>query len=531
MPKRVFELLPVVLAVLVVSACGGGGGGGGVTSGANASTPAAAPVWGQEAYVKAPNAGAGDQFGIGVAIDGDTLVVGALGEASSQTTITNGTAASGDDSIAWAGAAYVFRRSGTNWVQEAYLKAPNAGNGDFFGESVAIDGDTVIVGASGEGSNQTTITNGATASADNSAASAGAAYVFKRTGTTWAQEAYLKAPNTGVGDEFGYSVAIAGDTIVVGAIAEDSNQTTITNGTTASGDDLAADSGAAYVFKRTGSAWAQQAYLKAANAGANDQFGTSVAIYGDTVVVGALGEASNQTTITNGATASADDTAAAAGAAYVFKRTGSAWAQEAYLKAPNANAGDYFGVSVAIYGDTAVVGALGEASSQTTITNGATASANNLAAEAGAAYVFKRTGTTWASEAYLKAPNAEAGDFFGMSVALAGDIAVVGAPHESSNRTTIINGTSGSGDNSAALAGAAYIFKRTGATWVQQAYLKAPNAESDDYFGTSVAVSGTTVVAGAHRESSSQTDVTNGTTASADNSALNAGAAYAFRYR
>ncbi|MBI4995616.1 MAG: FG-GAP repeat protein [Rhodocyclales bacterium] len=532
MPKSVCRTIAGVLSVAVVAGCGGGGGGGGgVSGGATTSTPAAALVWGQEAYVKAPNAGATDQLGYSVAIDGDTMVVGALGEASNQTTITNGSTASADNSVAWAGAAYVFRRSGTSWVQEAFLKAPNSGGGDFFGESVAVNGDTVVVGASGESSNQTTITNGAAASADNSAASAGAAYVYKRTGTTWAQEAYLKAPNAGAGDDFGYSVAVAGDTVVVGAHSEASNQTTITNGTTASADNSAAQAGAAYVFKRTGTAWAQQAYLKAANAGANDEFGFSVAIHGDTVVVGAKGEASNQTTITNGTTASADDSAAAAGAAYVFKRSGTTWAQEAYLKAPNAGAGDHFGESVAINGETIVVGASGEASSQTTPTNGTTASGNNSALEAGAAYVFKRTGTTWAQEAYLKAPNAEAGDFFGASVALSGDIAVVGAPHESSNRTTVINGTSGSSDNSAASAGAAYVFKRTGTTWARQAYLKAPNAESDDYFGISVAVSGTSVVAGAQRESSSQTSVTNGTTASADNSALNSGATYVFRYR
>jgi hypothetical protein len=527
MPKRIYEILTVVL---VVSACGGGGGGGGgVTSGATTSTPAAA--WAQEAYAKAPNANDNDHFGLAIAISGDTMVVGAQDESSNQTTITNGTTASVDNAAASAGAAYVFRRSGTTWVQEAYLKAPNAGAGDSFGESVAIDGDTVVVGASSEASNQTTITNGTTASADNSLANAGASYVFKRTGTAWAQEAYLKAPNVGASDRFGYSVAISGDSVVVGAYGEASNQTTITNGTTASADDSLADAGAAYVFKRTGTAWAQQAYLKAPNAGAGDLFGFSVAISGDTVVVGAVDEASNQTTITNGATASADDSAASAGAAYVFKRSGVNWTQEAYLKAPNAGAGDHFGESVAIAGDTVVIGAIGEASSQTSITNGTTASANNAAASAGAAYVFVRSGTTWSQQAYLKAPNAEADDYFGMSVAASGDLVVVGAPRESSNRTTIINGTSGSGDNSASWAGAAYVFKRTGTTWAQQAYLKAPNAESNDYFGVSVAASGSTVVVGASHESSSQTSVTNGTTASADNSAANSGAGYVFAYR
>ena len=199
MPKSIFEILTAVLAVTVVSACGGGGGGGGGSCwrGECVHIRRQRPVWGQEAYAKAPNANANDHFGLAIAIDGDTMVVGAQDESSNQTTITNGTTASADNTAASAGAAYVYRRSGTTWVQEAYLKAPNAGAGDSFGESVAIAGDTVVVGASSEASNQTTITNGTTASANNSLANAGAAYVFKRTATAWAQEAYLKAPNTG----------------------------------------------------------------------------------------------------------------------------------------------------------------------------------------------------------------------------------------------------------------------------------------------------------------------------------------------
>ena len=271
-----------------------------------------------QAYLKAPNADMGDFFGSRVAISGDTLVVGVNGEASNQTTITNGPTASADNSAPIAGAVYVFTRSGTAWSQQAYLKAPNAEAGDAFGSSVAISGDTLVVGATGEDSNQTTITNGTTASTDNSAIGAGAAYVFTRSGTTWSQQAYLKAPNAEINDQFGIVVAISGDTVVVGALQESSNQTTITNGTTASTDNSAIGAGAAYVFTRSGTTWSQQAYLKASNAEANDQFGLTVAISGETIVVGARGEDSNQTTITNGATASADNTASDAGAVYVF---------------------------------------------------------------------------------------------------------------------------------------------------------------------------------------------------------------------
>jgi hypothetical protein len=255
-----------------------------------------------------------------VAISGDTIVVGARFESSNQTTITHGGTASADNSADRSGAAYGFVRSGTTWIAQAYLKASNAEANDTFGETVAISGDTIVVGASGEDSVQTTVSNGATASADNSAPSSGAAYIFTRSGTTWSQQAYLKAPNAEAGDVFGGdNVAISGDTIVVSARLEDSSQTTITNGSSASADNSAPSSGAAYVFTRSGSTWRQQAYLKAPNAEGSDQFGLSLSISGDTIVVGTFAEDSNQTTITNGPTASPDNSSANAGAVYVFQ--------------------------------------------------------------------------------------------------------------------------------------------------------------------------------------------------------------------
>nr|WP_315493195.1 FG-GAP repeat protein [uncultured Rhodoferax sp.] len=517
-------LLAAAVLASGLSACGGGGGGGG---GGGSSAPTS--TWSQQAYVKAPNVEANDEFGFNVAISGNTMVVGAIGEDSNQTTITNGSTASADNLTSRAGVAYVFVRSGSSWGQQAYLKAPNAEADDEFGTSVAISGDTIVVGANLEDSNQTTITNGSTASADNSATNAGAAYVFVRSGSSWSQQAYLKAPNAEADDHFGTSVAISGDSIVVGANLEDSNQTTITNGSSVSADNSATNAGAAYVFVRSGSSWSQQAYLKAPNAGAEDRFGTSVAISGDTIVVGAYQEDSNQTTITNGSTASADNSAIDAGAAYVFVRSGSSWSQQAYLKAPNAEAIDEFSTSVAISGDTIVIGAARESSSQTTITNGSTASADNSASTAGAAYVFVRSGTSWSQQAYLKAPNAETEDRFGTSVAISGDTIVVGAETEGSNQATITNGSTASADNSTLYAGAAYVFVRSGSSWSQQAYLKASNVGVDDRFGINVAVSSDTVVVGAYQEDSNQTTITNGSSASSDNSAIEAGAAYVFK--
>ena len=282
----------------------------------------------QQAYLKASNTGAGDQFGYSVAISGDTVVVGAYTEDSNATGV-NGNG--GDNSAGGAGAAYVFVRSGGSWTQQAYLKASNTDAGDFFGGSVAISGDTVVVGAIYEDSNATGVNGNGE---DDSAANAGAAYVFVRSGGSWTQQAYLKASNTGAVDWFGASVAISGDTVVVGATYEDSNATAV-NGN--EGDNSAANAGAAYVFVRSGVSWTQQAYLKASNTDAGDWFGHSVAISGDTVVVGASGEDSNATGVNGN---EGDNSAAYAGAAYVFVRSGGSWTQQAYLKASNTGAGD-----------------------------------------------------------------------------------------------------------------------------------------------------------------------------------------------
>ncbi|HNN80393.1 MAG TPA: FG-GAP repeat protein [Leptospiraceae bacterium] len=491
--------------------------------------------WVLEAYLKAPNAEAGDNFGYSASIDGDTIVVGAYFEDSNQVTITNGTLAVNGTGATDSGAAYVFRRTDGIWANEAYLKAPNAETSDNFGYSVSISVDTIVVSAHLEDSNQTTITNGTLTVNGAGASNSGAAYVFYRTGNTWANEAYLKAANAGAGDEFGQSVSILGDTIVVGSRMEASNQTTITNGTTASPDNSASQAGAAYVFRRTGTTWANEAYLKAPNAGVGDNFGYSVSIDGDTIVVGARNESSNQTTITNGTTASSDNSAPQAGAAYVFRRTGTTWVNEAYLKAPNAETNDRFGLSVAISGNTIVVGAGNEDSLQTTITNGTLVQASDVSAtDTGAAYVFRRTGTLWSNEAYLKAPNAESTDVFGYSVSISGDTIVVGVLGEDSNQTTITNGLAQIGVNGAINSGAANIFKRTGTTWANEAYLKAPNAEGSplngDLFGSSVSISRDTIVVGASYEDSLQTTITNGTLVqSSDVSAVNSGAAYVFR--
>jgi len=396
--------------------------------------------WSQQAYLKASNADALDFFGEHVSLSGDTLVVGASFEDSAATGVDGD---QNDNSAGSSGAAYVFVRNGTSWSQQAYLKASNTGAGDQFGESVAVSGDTVVVGAWVEDSNATGVDGN---QSDNSASGSGAAYVFVRSGTSWSQQAYLKASNTAGSDQFGWSVSVSGDTLVVGANGEDSNATGV-NGDQS--DNGAAAAGAAYVFVRNGTIWSQQAYLKASNTDGGDQFGWSVSVSGDTIVVGANGEDSNAAGV-NGD--QSDNSAAAAGAAYVFVRSGTIWSQQAYLKASNIDSSDQFGWSASVSGDTVVVGALAEDSNATGVDGN---QSDNSASGAGAAYVFVRNGTSWSQQAYLKASNTGANDQFGWSVSVSVDAVVVGAPLEDSNTTGVDGNQS---DNSASGAGAAYVF-------------------------------------------------------------------------
>jgi riboflavin synthase alpha subunit len=248
----------------------------------------------------------------------------------------------------------------------------------------------LVVGAPSEDSNQSTITNGINASSNNSLTSVGAVYVYQRTENTWAQQAYVKATNPSDNAYFGSSVSISGDTLVVGVANEDGNQSTITNGTTSSTDHSLNNSGAVYVYQRTGNIWAQQAYIKAFNAASSSSFGDSVSINGNLLAVGAHSEDNNQSTITNGTTPSTNEDAANSGAVYVYQRTGSTWALLSYIKAANSEAGDKFGNIVLVSGDTVIAAAGWEDSNQNTITNGDTASDNNDISSSGAVYIYQK---------------------------------------------------------------------------------------------------------------------------------------------
>ncbi|MCA8942191.1 MAG: FG-GAP repeat protein, partial [Planctomycetes bacterium] len=255
------------------------------------------------------------------------------------------TESGGDDSVSprdWLRIRQLFaaaRYPGDVIAQRAYLKASNTDLGDLLGWSVAISGDTVIVSAIGEDSSASGVDGDGT---DNSALSSGAVYVYVRSGDIWHQQAYLKASNSETIDQFGLSISISGDTAVIGARLEASAATGV-NGDES--DNSAFRAGAAYVFVRNGDVWSQQAYLKASNTESGDQFGYSVSVSGDTIVVGANGEDSASTGVDGD---QADNAAPAAGAAYVFQRVGTVWSQVAYLKGSNTESGDEFGDAVSI---------------------------------------------------------------------------------------------------------------------------------------------------------------------------------------
>ncbi|MCX4246382.1 hypothetical protein [Paraliomyxa miuraensis] len=478
-------------------------------------------------YFKASNTEASDSFGWSVTLsgDGNTLAIGAYWEDSNATNIGGNQA---DNSASISGAVYVFVRDGAGaWSQQAYVKASNTETADRFGTSVALsgDGNTLAVSAYGEDSNATGTAGN---QADNSANSSGAVYIFVRDGAgVWSQQVYAKASNTGVDDRFGHSVALSGDgnTLAVGAYLEDSNVTGI-GGNQA--NNSANGSGAVYIFVRDDAGvWSQQAYVKASNTGANDRFGWSVALSGDgnTLAVGTTLEDSNATGIAGN---QADNSATDSGAVYVFGRDGAGvWSQQAYVKASNTEAHDYFGHDVALSGDgnTLAIGAYGEGSNATGIDGN---QADDSASNSGAVYAFVRDGAgSWSQQAYVKASNTGASDWFGYDLALSGDgnTLAVGAYLEDSN-TTGIGGNEA--DNTASASGAVYVFVRDGAgAWSQQTYAKASNTGPNDHLGHSMALTGdgNTLAVGAPLEGSSATGIAGN---QADDSADESGAVYLY---
>lgn len=321
-------------------------------------------------------------------------------------------------------------------ASEAKIVATDPGANDDFGYSVGISGDYAVVGSPYE---------------DSMATDAGAAYIYHRTATnTWDSGVKIMASDGQADDNFGYNVAVSGDYAVVGAPNEDA---------------MATDAGAVYVYNRTATnTWDAGVKIMASDGQASDLFGYCVGISGDYIIVGAKNE-----------DAGGDD----AGAAYIFMRTGTnTWDSGVKIVASDAETLDYFGQSVAISGDYAIVGAKGEDAG---------------GSDAGAAYLYLRTASnTWNAGTKIVAGDPAASDNFGMAVAISGDYAVVGAYRD---------------DEAATNAGAVYSFLRTGSTtWDSGTKLLASDPEDSDYFGRSVGISGPYIVAGAYQEDAGGAD-------------------------
>jgi len=345
-----------------------------------------------------------------------------------------------DDKGNASGSAYIFEWDGANWSQQAKLLAFDGAASDYFGYSVSISGDFAIAGAYGD---------------DDKGGNSGSAYIFKRDGETWSQQAKLVASDGAAADYFGWAVSISGDYALVVARYD---------------DDKGTDSGSAYIFKRDGTSWSQQVKLTASDGAANDNFGGwSVSINGDLAIVGARGDS---------------DMGYASGSAYIFKRAGETWVEQTKLLADDGDANDYFGISASISGDFAVVGAYGN---------------DDSGDRSGSAYIFTPDDidpNNWIQRQKLTASDGNTDDYFGWSVSISGDYAIIGARQD---------------DDMGSNSGSAYIFKRIGASWVEQQKLLASDGAASDYFGYSVSISGNKAIAGAYNDVSA------------------AGSAYAFR--
>lgn len=414
-------------------------------------------AWSQQAYLKASNPGYGHQFGWDLALsdDGNTLAVGADGEASNATGIDGNQA---DTSQSGAGAVYMFVRDDLgNWTQQAYVKASNSGTEDRFGHTVSLsaDGDTLAVGAWREDSASTEINGN---QLDNGLNGAGAVYVFVRDEQeAWSQHTYIKPSVLDETDSFGYHVVLSGDgaTLLTHAKSDDSASIGV-NGNPL--DNSADNAGAVFVFVRDEQdVWVQQAYVKASNTDAGDAFGFGLAASfdGDTIAIGAPGEASAATGIDGD---QAHNGLGAPGAVYVFVRDQlGTWSQQAYVKPSNSPQARSFGVRVSLSndGDRLVVGASGEHVASTGIGGDQFDWINGSGP--GAAYVFIRGGIVWSQQEYVKASNTGEGDYFGSEVELSGDgnTLAVGAAFEESNATGIGGDQA---DDSAMRAGAAYVY-------------------------------------------------------------------------
>ena len=387
------------------------------------AAPPSGPIDASEQAILPADPQPNDEFSWSLGIEGDLLLSGAP---------------LADPNGGNSGAAYLFRWNGTAWRQIAKLIAEDGAEGDWFGKSVAVSGDTAVVGANlddgplrGEFFDDDT----------------GSVYIFVRETIggveVWRQQAKLRAPEQLEWAEFGFDVAIDGDTLAVGAYHDPTRHQ---------------DGGAVYVFQRRGEEWLPEARLLPVGGAAADEFGTAIALQDDTLIVGSPGD---------------DGTGVNAGAAFVYRRDGGFWRLESILRAPSGVEFDAFGFAVGLSGDSAIVGAPFHDGGD---------------AEGGAAFMFERSEEGWAAGTRLLPSDPLAGAWFGRAVALAGDFAVIGAP-----RFSLI--THDGVANERFAIGKTYVFRRTPSGWVQHAGLLADDSSDGDDFGwTLVARPGMAVI-------------------------------------
>ena len=363
-----------------------------------------AGTWSEVQKIVASDRGANDFFGISVAISGDYAIVGAYQEDHDTT---------GGAFLNNAGSAYIFKNNAGTWSEMQKIVASDRGDGDYFGNSVAISGDYVIVSAYQEDHDTT---------GGNPLSDAGSAYIFKNNAGTWSEVQKIVASDRGASDWFGRSVAISGDYTIVGAFYEDHNTT---------GGVFLNNAGSAYIFKNNAGTWSEVQKIIALDRGSNDFFGISVAISGDYAIVGANQEDEDET---------GGNTLSNAGSAYIFKNNTGTWSEVQKIVASDRGVNDIFGISIAISGDYAIVGAIYEDEDTT---------GGNPLTNPGSAYIFKNNAGTWSEAQKIVASDRGANDAFGISVAISGDYAIVGAFQEDEDTT---------GGNTLSDAGSAYIF-------------------------------------------------------------------------
>jgi hypothetical protein len=373
-----------------------------------------AGTWAWEATLTASNGDNGDEFGIAVAIDGDTLVVGARGEDGPARGV-HPSPAPPQNTAEDSGAAYLFTRRDGVWTETAYLKASNADVDDFFGQTVAVEGNTIVVGSREASAGRFHDPR----PGDNNAAGAGAVYVFSRDVVTQPfVEQYLKAPNTDAGDDFGSAIALHGRLLAIGARNEDS----------AGGqeDDTRLSAGAVYVYELDGR-WTFRSYIKADVPAAGAEFGIAVALSESYLAVGApLRDGSR-------------------GAVYVYERAGALWEQKQMVLAPTPQAGAEFGHAISVGRDLLAVGAVAEDASGTSGT------------KTGAVHLFTRGSEAWTDAGRLIGPRARTGSQVGTSLSMSPELLVVGAAGDERNVSGI--DPAETSDYSARRSGAASIFR------------------------------------------------------------------------